>query len=77
MDDLKSKTLFITGASRGIGKAMLAYVLRRMQAEHGLQRAYVCYEVDETNPGAGAFYQSVGFRPKYAIHDYIKSLPAR
>jgi mycothiol synthase len=61
----------------GIGKAMMVHVLQRMQAEHGIQRAYVCYELDDKNPGAGAFYRSVGFRPKYEIHDYVKSLPTR
>lgn len=62
---------------RGIGRAMMAYVLKRMQAEHGIERAYVCHELDDKNPGAGAFYYSVGFRPKYEIHEYVKSLKSR
>lgn len=59
---------------RGIGKALMVYVLKRMQAEHSIQRAYVCHELDSKNPAAAALYRSVGFRPKYEIHDYIKTL---
>lgn len=58
----------------GIGRAMMVYVLKRMQAEQGIQRAYVCHELAHKNPASDALYRSVGFRPKYAIHDYIKSL---
>ncbi|MEZ4669189.1 MAG: GNAT family N-acetyltransferase [Anaerolineae bacterium] len=58
----------------GIGKAMMVYVLERMQAELGIQRAYVCHELANKNPASAALYRSVGFRPKYEIHDYIKSL---
>ena len=59
---------------RGIGKAMMVYVLKRMRAEHGIHRAYVCHKVAEKNPAAAALYRSVGFRAKYEIHDYRKSL---
>ena len=58
----------------GIGKAMMVYVLKRMQAEHEIQRAYVCHELADKNPASEALYRSVGFRPKYEIHDYVKSL---
>lgn len=59
---------------RGIGKAMMVYVLKRMQAEHGTQRAIVCHEPPDKNLASGALYASVGFRPKYQIHDYKKTL---
>jgi mycothiol synthase len=58
----------------GIGKAMMVHVLKRMQAEHGIQCAYVCHELADKNPASDALYRSVGFRPKYEIHDYVKSL---
>lgn len=58
----------------GIGKAMMVYVLKRMQAEYGIQRAYVCHETADKNPASAALYRSVGFRPKYEIHDYVKPL---
>jgi ribosomal protein S18 acetylase RimI-like enzyme len=61
----------------GIGKAMMVYVLKRMQAERGIQRAYVCHELADKNPASAALYRSVGFRPKYEIHDYVKSLKTR
>ena len=52
----------------GIGKAMMVYVLKRMQAEHGIQCAYVCHELADKNPASGALYRSVceawyGLRP--------------
>ena len=58
----------------GIGKAMMVYVLKRMQAELGIQCAYVCHESSDKNPASGTLYRSVGFRPKYEIHDYVKFL---
>ena len=60
---------------RGIGKAMMVYVLKRMKAEHSIERAYVCHELPDKNPASGALYASVGFRVKYPIHDYKKVLP--
>jgi mycothiol synthase len=59
---------------QGIGKALMIYVLKRMQAEHGTQRAIVCHETPDKNPASGALYKSVGFRPKYQIHEYVKTL---
>ncbi len=59
---------------RGIGKALMVYVLKRMQAEHGTQYAIVCHEPPDKNVASGALYASVGFRPKYHIHDYVKRL---
>lgn len=58
----------------GIGKATMVYVLKRMQAEHGTERAYVAHELADKNPASGALYASVGFRVKYQIHDYKKVL---
>lgn len=62
---------------KGVGKAMMAYVLKRMQAEHHIERAYVCHELADQNPASDALYRSVGFHPKYEIHDYVKSLKNR
>jgi len=59
---------------RGIGKALMVYVLKRMQAEHGIQVAIVCHEPPDKNVASGALYASVGFRLKYQIHDYVKTL---
>lgn len=59
---------------RGIGKAMMVYVLKRMQAEHGIQGAYVAHELPDKNAASGALYASVGFRPKYHLHEYKKTL---
>lgn len=59
---------------RGIGKALMVYVLKRMQIEHDIERAYVCHEPPDENPASGALYASVGFRPKYQIYDRSKKL---
>ena len=59
---------------RGIGKALMVYILKRMQAEHGTQRAYVGHELPDKNPASGALYASVGFQKKYAIYDFTKTL---
>ena len=59
---------------RGIAKAMMVTVLKRMQAEHGTYRAIVCHELPDKNPASGALYASLGFRPKYQIHEYVKTL---
>ena len=59
---------------QGIGKVLMVYVLKRMQAEHGTQRAFVCHELPDKNPASSALYTSLGFRPKYQIHEYMKAL---
>lgn len=80
VDDINNTILFEPVGThqdfrrRGIAKAMMVYVLKRMQAEHGTQRAIVCHEPPDKNPASGALYVSVGFRPKYQLHDYIKAL---
>lgn len=59
---------------RGIGKAMMVYVMQTMQAEHHIQRAYVCHEPPDKNIASGKLYASVGFRTKYQIHEWVKSV---
>ncbi|MGB1287593.1 MAG: GNAT family N-acetyltransferase [Aggregatilineales bacterium] len=59
---------------RGIGKVLMVYVMKRMQSEHGIQRALVGHEPADKNPASGALYASIGFRPEYQIHDYVKKL---
>ena len=57
---------------RGIGKALMVYVLKRMQAERGIECAYVCHEPPSKNPASSALYASVGFKKLHDIHDYSK-----
>jgi len=57
---------------RGIGKAMMVRVLRRMERERGIQCAYVGHEPPDKNPASGALYASVGFKKLHEIHDYSK-----
>ena len=59
---------------RGIARAMMVYVMKRMQAEHGTQYAIVWHELPDKNPASGALYASVGFRPKYQMCEYVKTL---
>lgn len=57
---------------RGIGKALMAHVLRRMRAERGIERAYVCHEPADKNPASGALYASLGFQALHKIYEYAK-----
>lgn len=58
----------------GIGKAMMVHVLKIMQAEHGIKTAYVCHEPPDKNIASGKLYESVGFKPKYYIDEWVKSV---
>ena len=62
---------------RGIGKALMVYALKRMQAEHGLACAYVCHEPPDKNAAAAALYASVGFKKLHDIYEYAKPLPSK
>jgi len=57
---------------RGLAKALMAYALRRMQAEHGICCAYVGHEPPAKNPASGALYRSLGFRKLYDTYEYTK-----
>lgn len=59
---------------RGIGKALLTYVLRRMKAEAGITCAYVCHQPPDKNPASSALYASVGFKRLYDIYEFKKSV---
>lgn len=59
---------------QGLGKALMVCALRRMQAEQGIQCAYVGHEPADKNPASAALYASVGFKPLYDIRDYKKSI---
>ena len=59
---------------RGIGKALMVYVLRRMRVERGIACAYVCHEPAEKNPASGALYAAVGFQELHKIYEYVKPL---
>ena len=61
---------------RGLAKALMAYALKRMQAEHDLTCAYVCHAPPDKNPAAAALYASVGFKKLHSIHEYAKPPPA-
>ncbi len=61
---------------RGIGKALMVYLLRRMQAEHDIACAYVCHESPEKNPASSALYTSVGFKKLHDFQEYVKRLPS-
>ena len=58
----------------GLAKALMVYALRRMQSEHGIERAYVGHEPADQNPASSALYASVGFKPLYDIWDYKKPI---
>ena len=62
---------------RGIGKALMVHVLKRMRAERGIKRAFVCHAPPSQNPAAAALYASVGFLPLRQIHEYSKPLEKR
>ena len=57
---------------RGLGKALMVHVLRRMERERGIECAYVCHEPPSKNPASAALYASVGFKKLHEIHDYSK-----
>lgn len=59
---------------RGLGKALMTWVLRRMRAQRGIERAYVCHEPASKNPASSALYASVGFKRLHQIHEYAKAL---
>jgi len=58
---------------RGLGKALMVHVLERMQAERGIECAYVCHEPPSKNLASAALYASVGFQKVHEIHDYSKT----
>lgn len=57
---------------RGIGKALMLHVMKRMQAERGIRLAYVCHQPASENPAAAALYASVGFKKLHDIYEYGK-----
>ena len=59
---------------RGIGKAMMVHVMKTMQAEQGIKSAFVCHEPPDKNIASGKLYASVGFKVKYHIHEWAKSV---
>ena len=59
---------------RGIGKALMVYALKRMQAEHDLKYAYVCHQPPPKNAAAAALYAAVGFKKLHDIHEYAKPI---
>lgn len=59
---------------QGLGKALMLYAMRRLQAEAGIECAYVGHEPAEKNPASAALYASVGFKPRFEIYDYKKPI---
>ena len=57
---------------RGLGKALMLYAMRRMQAEQGIECAFVGHEPADKNPASGALYAAVGFKKLHDIYDYKK-----
>jgi ribosomal protein S18 acetylase RimI-like enzyme len=57
--------------SRGLGKAVVAEGLRRLQT-CGMTRAAVCVEFD--NLAAQGLYQAVGFQKQYQLQTYVKNV---
>ena len=57
---------------RGLAKALMCHALRRMMAEWGIERAYVCHAPEASNPAAAALYAAVGFTKLYEAHEYSK-----
>lgn len=53
----------------GVGASLLSWVLARLAAE-GVRR--VDLTVDSDNPGAIAFYESMGFHREGVLHSYIR-----
>lgn len=60
---------------RGLGMALMTYVMKRMKADHGLACAYVCHEPADKNPASGALYAKAGFQKLHKIYEYVKPLP--
>ena len=58
----------------GLAKALMVYAMRRMQAEQGVECAYVGHEPADKNPASGALYAAVGFQPLFEIYDYKKPI---
>ncbi len=58
---------------RGIGKALMAYALRRMKAERGIRCAYVGHEPPAKNPASGRLYAAVGFERYCDTYAYKKA----
>ena len=80
IDDLNRSLLFEPVGThadfrrRGIGKALMLHVMKRMQAERGIRRAYVCHQPASDNPAAAALYASVGFIRLHDIFEYAKPI---
>lgn len=78
VDDLNRSLLFEPVGTHadfrrmGIGKALMVYALRRMQAERGITCAYVCHAPPEQNPASSALYASAGFQPLHDFYEYTK-----
>ena len=58
----------------GIAKALMVHALRLMQAEHGINCAYVGHEPPTKKPASGALYAAVGFKRLYDVYDYSRRL---
>ena len=78
IDDLNRSLLFEPVGThsnfrrRGVAKALMVHVLRRMQAERGIKCAYVCHAPASENPAAASLYASVGFEKLHDIYEYAK-----
>ena len=59
---------------RGIGKALMVYALKRMQAKYGLKHAYVCHQPPDKNAASTALYAAVGFKKLHDIYEYAKPM---
>lgn len=57
---------------RGIGKAMMYSVLHEMKANYSVQTATVWHATN--NPASTALYASAGFKTKYQVFEWEKSL---
>ncbi len=59
---------------RGIARALMVYVMKRMERERGIECAYVGHEPAAVNPASGALYRSVGFKKHSELLDYRKGV---
>ena len=59
---------------RGIAKALMSHVMRRMRAQRGIERAYVCHVPITENPASGPLYAALGFQALQKIYEYVKAL---
>jgi mycothiol synthase len=57
---------------RGLGRALLYHAMHVMKANH-MTTALVGHRADDA--AAAYFYQALGFRPKYEVHDYGWHVP--